>query len=319
MRIAATAADPSTPYRVLYTGSKFFWRSKHNIDFHIYHHIDASVLEIIGYDSATQTELPRLYLDEGLVSDSISQDDIYSRIKNNKDSNTKYLSVLENPANAQKNSSKIRTHDSKDDNFVTINDDRFDSNSTEQLDALLYDEEKRLIIASRLISKLQYQHVSMPKESLGAGRNGTALIPYELSFIDPQLQSSILTEKPPNVTPVVIPRRRHSTQAEISESFRSLSTMQMELHEITSKAEKMSHLIRASIELFTQHHFSPPKQSQYVSPRMKSQLPLDKQSAESLKKKEVRERWRYAIHKVVLRNALGQTVEMLKQKGQVTG
>lgn len=313
--VRLSSNDATASYRVLYTGSKFFWRSKHHIDFHIYQHTSPSVLEIIGYDSATQTELPRLYLDENIVSNSISREDINSRLQQNKVSNTKYLSVLENPTNLPKNPSKIKTQDTQDETFTSITEDRAD-HTTDQLDALLYEEEKRVVIVSRLMSKLQYQRVSTSiKESLLSARTGNlSLDQYELCFIDPQLQSAIMAEKPQNITPVVIPRRRHSTQAEITESFRSLNTMQMELHEITTKAEKMSHLIRASIELFTQHHFSPPKPSQYSSPRTKSQRPFDKQTAEILKKKEIRERWRYAIHKVVLRNALGQTVEMLKQK-----
>lgn len=170
------------------------------------------------------------------------------------------------------------------------------------------------MIASLLMSKLQYQRLgNVNVSSTPNAVISPRFLEYKLCFPDPRLQDAILTEKPKDVVPVSIPRRRHSTQAEITESFRSLNNMQMELQEITAKAEKMSNLIRQSIELFTTHHFPSPTRSQHSSPRPKA-IPIDKQSLESMKKKEVRERWRYAIHKVVLRNALDHTVEYLKQK-----
>jgi hypothetical protein len=376
------------PYRVIYTGSKFFWRSKHNIDFHIYHHTEPaggggsdvpfSILEIIGYDSATQTELPRLYLDEEIVSQAISPEEILSRVKIHKDSNTKYLSVLESIATPQHQGMKtmksklLKIPDDepsgggagalKDEGGVgdedngpiataSMDDDqslicrrhpseerieRKNSSAEQELDALMYEEEKRLSIASRIMSKLQYQKVislsPIPSARVTATTTNSRhskivpvtattsprLVQFDLCFLDPQLQSAVLSDKPTNLTSVTIPRRRHSTQAEITESFRSLNTMQMELHEMTDKAEKMSQLIRQSIEMFTHHHFSPPnsfKQAQYMSPRMKSsssQLPIDKLTLEERKKREIRERWRYTIHKVVLRNALGHTIEFLQ-------
>lgn len=350
-------SDTPSSNRVLYTGSKFFWRSKHNIDFHIYLHIEAQVLEIIGYDSATQTELPRIYLEESLVSDCISHEDILQKIKVHKETNTKYLSILEtsgiSPTNAASNTNNSKQKilkaksnildidENNEDTFDTINDNtteerneannisisnfnfnpNFTSNNTvsnsdttQELDLLLYEEEKRLMIASLIMSKLQYQKLG----NINIASTPNAVISprfleYKLCFLDPKLQDAILPVKPQDVIAVSIPRRRHSTQAEITESFRSLNNMQMELQEITAKAEKMSNLIRQSIELFTTHHFPSSTKSQHSSPRPKS-IPLDKQTLESMKKKEVRDRWRYAIHKVVLRNALDHTVEYLKHK-----
>ena len=282
--------------------------------------MNPSILEIIAYDSATQTELPRLYLDETLVSHSISPDEILSRMQKNKDAQTRYLNVLDDPKQKQgvivsRATDATASIDSKDQ--TDERDELSQSIPTEELDLLFYDEEKRLLVASRLMSKLQYQKiVGCPLTTARGGNpSGTPLLTqYELSFIDPQLQAAILQEKPHNITPVIISRRRHSTQAEISESFRSLNTMQMELQEITAKAEKMSQLIRQSIELFTQHHFTSP--SKYISPRSAAGKGGSSSpgTVTNLKKKEVRDRWRYAIHKVVLRNALDQTLEMLRTK-----
>jgi hypothetical protein len=49
-------------YKLLYGGSKFFWRTKENIDLHFYHHILPHAIEVIGYDVAVAKELNRIYL-----------------------------------------------------------------------------------------------------------------------------------------------------------------------------------------------------------------------------------------------------------------
>jgi hypothetical protein len=263
-------------------------------------------------------------------------------VKINKDAQTKYLNVLENtklvqpvpskvaspvvtttgPSDAPAATASLKHASSFTSLLDTMNakdqvEDRnelTESVPTEELDVLFYDEEKRLLVVSRLMSKLQYQKViGSPVTTARNNPSGTPLLAhYELSFMDPQLQAAILPGKPNNITSVMISRRRHSTQAEISESFRTLNTMQVELQEITAKAEKMSQLIRQSIELFTKRQsFNSP--SKYASPRTTGKAgTASPGTSESLKKKEICDRWRYAIHKVVLRNALDQTVEMLK-------
>lgn len=49
-------------YKLLYTGSKFFWRKKETIDVHIFHHVTSDTIEIIGYDLTFNKEMNRLYL-----------------------------------------------------------------------------------------------------------------------------------------------------------------------------------------------------------------------------------------------------------------
>ena len=50
-------------YKLIYSGSKYFWRTKIDVEFHLYHHTLAHTLEIIPFDIAKSKELPRLYLD----------------------------------------------------------------------------------------------------------------------------------------------------------------------------------------------------------------------------------------------------------------
>lgn len=57
------AQEEGTHYRLMYSGSKLFWRTSTNIDFDIYLHVISNCIEVIGHDSNRSLELNRLYLD----------------------------------------------------------------------------------------------------------------------------------------------------------------------------------------------------------------------------------------------------------------
>jgi len=102
-------------YKLLYSGSKFFWRTKETIDLHIYLHFASSdeeeVLEMIGYDLNTREELSRLYL-----------------------SYPKYVNMLE-------------THPNHHHTFVQL--------KNEVLDEVEYDRKKRKLLMSALLERVQ--------------------------------------------------------------------------------------------------------------------------------------------------------------------
>eukprot|EP01041_Mallomonas_annulata_P008708 gene8708-17993_t len=54
---------------VLYTGSKFFWRTRDTLELHIYQHIGSThkTMEIIPFDFSTHEEMERLYLDMKMI------------------------------------------------------------------------------------------------------------------------------------------------------------------------------------------------------------------------------------------------------------
>mmetsp|Transcript_8365 Transcript_8365/g.13874 ORF Transcript_8365/g.13874 Transcript_8365/m.13874 type:complete len:473 (+) Transcript_8365:72-1490(+) len=49
-------------YKLLYHGSKLFWRTQDTLDLNIYHHLMPATVEVIGYDASKGKELNRLYL-----------------------------------------------------------------------------------------------------------------------------------------------------------------------------------------------------------------------------------------------------------------
>jgi len=54
-------------YKLLYNGSKLFWRTQENVDFHIYYHILSHCVEVIAYDTTKGKEFNRLYFNYDAV------------------------------------------------------------------------------------------------------------------------------------------------------------------------------------------------------------------------------------------------------------
>eukprot|EP01039_Chlorochromonas_danica_P010255 gene10255-11350_t len=70
-------------FKMLYTGSKFFWRTQDNVDLHFFHHILPDVIEIVSYDCVRGKEMNRIYLDYGCVWDNAR----HNYHKNTRDAN----------------------------------------------------------------------------------------------------------------------------------------------------------------------------------------------------------------------------------------
>lgn len=50
-------------YKLLYNGSKLFWRSQETLDIHVYHHIVPNCVEVISFHVKNHKELNRIYID----------------------------------------------------------------------------------------------------------------------------------------------------------------------------------------------------------------------------------------------------------------
>jgi hypothetical protein len=84
-------------FKLLYSGSKLFWRTKDSCEVFLYHHLLPNCIEAIIYDGDTGKELPRLYFDYELTL-SIIKDEVDAQ---------KEIKVLENKDNTQKGLEKI--------------------------------------------------------------------------------------------------------------------------------------------------------------------------------------------------------------------
>lgn len=59
-------------YKLLYFGSKFFWRSQDNIDMSFFHHVLCDAIEIIPFDVYKNRGLDRVYLDMPLMLELVA-------------------------------------------------------------------------------------------------------------------------------------------------------------------------------------------------------------------------------------------------------
>lgn len=84
-------------FKLLYSGSKLFWRTKESCDVFLYHHILPNCIEAIMYDGDSGKELPRLYFDYELTLSSIKEEVDHQ----------KEIRVMENNDNTQKGLEKL--------------------------------------------------------------------------------------------------------------------------------------------------------------------------------------------------------------------
>jgi hypothetical protein len=289
-----SSQEPSSRCRVIYTGTKFFWKTQDNIDIHLYLHIDSKCIEVIAYEGKANTELPRLYLSEPAVLRFIGEEAIMER-------------VLE----IQKDASNKRFKEALPPKQI------------------LYEEEKRIAISSHILSHLQMS-TSSPTSAGGGTSGATAaatspiatsslaqqfLTKKEIKYIrqvDSGLSAAsgeaagegkgegagdgILYEtRPENVIPVYIARRRHTSEEEIKETLTDINSMQMDIRSMTQKAEKMANLVT--------------KASQSLSSGIKKR----KWRAANLRPWRIK--WLWAIDFMIRRNRVAATKEVLKKYG----
>mmetsp|Transcript_23128 Transcript_23128/g.23336 ORF Transcript_23128/g.23336 Transcript_23128/m.23336 type:complete len:467 (-) Transcript_23128:237-1637(-) len=66
--------------KLMYSGHKLYWKTRLNVDVHIYVHVGKSVLEVILFDSQFHTELPRIYLSMKMIVEAIGEEAITAKM-----------------------------------------------------------------------------------------------------------------------------------------------------------------------------------------------------------------------------------------------
>ena len=72
-------------YKLLYSGTKKFWRTRDTIDLHIYIHMLCHVIEVIPFDVERHKELNRSYLEHFILLSTIEKD-AQQRVEERKES-----------------------------------------------------------------------------------------------------------------------------------------------------------------------------------------------------------------------------------------
>lgn len=211
--VTPTSQEPTSRCKVMYTGTKFFWKTQDNFDIHIYLHKDAKCIEVIAYEGKANTELPRIYLNEELVVSLVGTEAIMERVKElQKDASSKRFKEALPPEH------------------------------------ILFEEEKRIAVSSHIVSHLQ----AGPENSRKSIYNKSLRYVPKSEVADGEGGNSPVYEtKPESVIPVFIKRRRHSSEEEIKETLDDLSSMQSDIRQMTQKAERLANLVSSGAKTFS--------------------------------------------------------------------
>jgi hypothetical protein len=187
--------------REVYSGSKLFWRNQETVEISIYLHIAQNCLEVIAFDYHSFFEYNRLYISENAAFEYITE------------------KVIQNSVDEIKqNAMKIGGGNTP----VTL-----------PPDTLLFDEERRVAVTTHILSRLNLEErineKGLPQKYI--------IYTFRESFDNPGATTPFLPEAPAGVTPVLIPRRRLSSSAEIEAATTDMEGMQSALAASMQKAE----------------------------------------------------------------------------------
>ena len=216
-------------YRLLYYGSKFFWRTQDNIDLSFYQHNVLHVIEVVPFDVYKNKRMDRLYFDKFLIE-----------------------SAIDNEVRRKVEDKRRVNHESKKSNKFG---DGADFNFEEE-----YVVVQRMEITTFLLSRLQLHHVTQE----GQGNKPKSKIVFTpLSNDSDAVGSPFLEVPPPLLIPVQVTFRRNTSNAEVKKKLDEVHASQTELKNAISKAEKITqHVhnfisIRASLQKYK--HMSLPR------------------------------------------------------------
>eukprot|EP01038_Epipyxis_sp_PR26KG_P006576 gene6576-9041_t len=209
-------------FRILYSGSKLYWRSNETIELTFVHHLKIHVLEIIGFDFSTSRELNRLYLDYIITSNVAEKEAKRHPEKSGDLSHSGSMVGLSNESDINQSASTKNPEISSRDIFEKMN------NHQKLLDLVRFMVERVSLVITpgaedgKEISK----NISFDK------------VPNELYPVQPQLDHA-----PHSLVPTAVVHKRRTSFAEIDAKLDGLSKETQLLSAATSRAEAISDLV----------------------------------------------------------------------------
>ena len=211
-------------YKLLYYGSKFFWRSQENIDFSFFHHIACSIIEVVPFDVYKNKELERLYFELGLIHDRIDED-VEVRLEG------------------------LRRQ------FVL-------DNKTDKFQSKVFDEAghraqlMRQALTNYLLTRLHLQQVMPDKPqtqiafvesaaAAGDGKTGGTSAGVSIGGSSP-----LLAAPPSILVPVSVMHRRNTSTEEVKQKLSELASDQAALRASISKAETIAAMVHRFASLY---------------------------------------------------------------------
>jgi hypothetical protein len=287
--------EEGTHYRLLYSGSKFYWRSQDTIELDIYHHFISKAIEIIPYLAHKQKELNRIYLDYDLCTDHISpavEEEFSTKIQTLKtESKFKAKDLDEIKLKQEIHLTKLVTYLLQRITFDPKNIGNVKTTGAEE------DESKNPESATEALKQLN--------ESIAV--NDAASKNEEVcSFValtGDNLKLFPVLEKPPvTLFPIFVNRKRRSTADEFDSEMK---TMDKEVNFIKANLERANELTKANERAEKIAYFT------YSA----AQLMRERKYAFSNIPERFKRLWLWAIHRVLHQNRVLKMRKMLNEKG----
>lgn len=196
-------------FKLLYSGEKFFWRTRDTLDIHIYLHIIAGVVEVIPFDIDKHIELKRSYLEYYLLNNMVMEE-----AKKKVSGQSDQEGITEEQKLDEACRLLIVSHVM---DRLTISKSLcqdFDATSKQSMQAqCVYTP---LQLAAHMIAINGQDHVEKP---------------------------ILLVEPPAIVVPVHVTRRRRTNAEDVSKAMEGIKAAQADLQNATNHAERITELI----------------------------------------------------------------------------
>jgi hypothetical protein len=222
-------------YRLLYSGSKLFWRTQETVDLNIYHHIVPSTVEVVSYDTVKGKEMPRIYLEYGALCDlsgvtatamaTAGARAAAARAAAARDMEAKNMAAF---GAAPNSAAVLAAHAATVEATAALNAAADPTNV----------EDEAAIVARYIIQRLQ----------LGTPATPSALKPMEFVKLssDTYERSPVLPRPPIVLIPIAVARRRRTNAEEIEATMNSLASEHAALVQATGHAHKVANLVYSS-------------------------------------------------------------------------
>lgn len=216
-------------YRLLYSGSKLFWRTQETVDLNIYHHILPSTIEVVSYDTAKSKEMNRIYMDYAALCDlsgvtAMAQASAGARAAAARAAAAREMEATSTKGTAA-NAAQIAATQAADAAAAAAADP-----------TTVVDE--TTMLARYIIQRLQ----------MGAAVATSSMKRMEFVKLssDTYTKSPIMEKVPVVLVPISVARRRRTNAEEIEATMNSLATDRAALAEATSHAHKVANVVYTS-------------------------------------------------------------------------
>lgn len=192
--------EEGTDYKLIYSGCKFFWRTREEIELSMYLHVDSEAIEVIAFDllNASLRELPRIYLSHPIIA-SLAEASFLSQVAIMKERH-----AIEKTAHLHEASDQSmlerKSGDARDD------DDR--------VDEPVFDAFKE--VATFIVQRLQFQASADILNGLSSSAVSKAVVFSSHPSDGDRVLAAVLHLPPTQLRPVrVVRRRRTNGQEEV--------------------------------------------------------------------------------------------------------